>query len=195
MVEERLPTFERASALIEAYLENLSWMLRPVDREQIWEELIPVVYRKKRVGSEDTSDETIPTDPHILSLMLGVFAIGAFADMTQPPWNEEAELYYHLSRTAISLKPVFEGASLAAVQALATLVMFDVVACRKNSLEDTWKLTSLCLSLAASVRSLLSFLSYLYSTFLIFLITNQIGLRKQSRLLITCLSDINSHDL
>ena len=47
-IEEKLPSYQRASSLTEAYLENLSWFFRPVEREQVMGELIPIVYKKQR---------------------------------------------------------------------------------------------------------------------------------------------------
>ena len=152
MIEDRLPSYERASALIEAYLQNASWLIRPADREQIWEELMPEVYKKGRFGNRNASGSAQLIHPHTLSLLLAIFAVGAIADLTLPPWNEEAELYYQLSRVAISLKPVFDGAGLTAVQAIALLVMYDVFACRKSTFDGTWKMTSFCMALAGSVR-------------------------------------------
>ena len=159
-IQEKLPSYERASSLTEAFLENLSWFFRPVEREQIMGELIPIVYKKQRRhssmnGSNDSHSSTPSSqssvDPHVLSLLLAVFAAGAAADMTLPPWNDEAELYYHLARTALSLKPVFEGAGLHAVQAIALVGAYDLFACRKNELEGSWKIITFSLSLAASV--------------------------------------------
>ncbi|KAL5512538.1 hypothetical protein ACEPAG_3191 [Sanghuangporus baumii] len=159
-IEEKLPSYERASSLTEAYLENLSWFFRPVEREQIMGELIPIVYKKRRrtfnrKGSNGSQIGTpgldSPTDPHVLALLLAVFAAGAVADLTLPPWNDEADLYYHLARTALSLKPVFEGAGLHAVQAISIIGAYDLFACRQNSLEGSWKILTFSLSIAASI--------------------------------------------
>ncbi|KAH8110513.1 hypothetical protein DFH11DRAFT_1547404 [Phellopilus nigrolimitatus] len=179
LIEEKLPSYERASALVEAYLENLSWFMRPIDREQIMEELIPTIYKKRytsysinsnsctvsntnspvsTASSSETPAESSAqahlqrhTDPHALALLLVVFAAGAVADMTLPPCNDEAELYYHLSRAAMSLKPVFEGASLQSVQAIVLIGAYDIFSCRKFSLDGAWKMLSFGLALAASI--------------------------------------------
>ncbi|KAL5504537.1 hypothetical protein ACEPAH_7198 [Sanghuangporus vaninii] len=159
-IEEKLPSYERASSLTEAYLENLSWFFRPVEREQIMGELIPIVYKKRRRtvnrnGSNGSQNGTpgmdSPTDPHVLALLLAVFAAGAVADLTLPPWNDEADLYYHLARTALSLKPVFEGAGLHAVQAISLIGAYDLFACRKHEPEGSWKILTFSLSIAASI--------------------------------------------
>lgn len=160
-IEEKLPSLERASALVEAYLENLSWFIRPIDREQIMEELIPEVYRKWRFASSSncagSSNEESPIDPHVLALLFAVFACGADGDLTLAPWNDEADLYYLLARAAVSLKPVFDGCSLHAVQAIALIAAHDLFSCRRNSLEGTWKMLSFSMSLAVSVSFTFTF--------------------------------------
>ncbi len=42
LIEAQLPEYGRASSLVEAFLENFSWSFRPLDREQIIEELFRV---------------------------------------------------------------------------------------------------------------------------------------------------------
>ncbi|KAI5115972.1 hypothetical protein M0805_001503 [Coniferiporia weirii] len=172
-IEEMLPSYERASALVEAYLENLSWFFRPVEREQIMEELIPVVYKGRRAASGAKSapspdsdafsnasspsptanEDTVVAraDAHTLALLMMIFSAGAIADLTLPPCNDEAELYYHLSRAALGLKSVFERTTLVTVQAVVLVGTYDLFSCRKSSLEGTYKLLGFGLSLASSL--------------------------------------------
>lgn len=149
LIEAHLPSWERASALCEAYLENLSWFFRPVDREQIVEELIPSVYKNRRSYAASLEE----LDFHELSALLMVFSVGAVADLTLEPYNDEAEKFFHLSRAAISLKPIFDGSSFAGVQAVALMGAYDLFACRKPSLEGSWNMLNLAMLLAGSVRS------------------------------------------
>ncbi|KAH8114455.1 fungal-specific transcription factor domain-containing protein [Phellopilus nigrolimitatus] len=163
LIEDKLPSYERASALAEAYLENLSWFFRPIGREQIMEELIPTVYKRRRASPLSTPDsnssmdphsaggDASRADPHALGLLLMVFALGAVVDLTLAPCNDEGELYYHLSRAAISLKSVFDGASLQSVQAVILIGAYDIFSCRKSSLDGAWKMVGFGMSLAASI--------------------------------------------
>ncbi|KLO09678.1 hypothetical protein SCHPADRAFT_833710 [Schizopora paradoxa] len=160
MIESQLPTWERASALTEAYLQNLSWFFRPVDRQQIVEELLPTVFKRRRPNLSQSSfsdspdidgDLDEPVDLHDLALLLMVFACGAAGDLTLPPFNREAETYRQLARATLGLKNIFDGASLSAVQAVCFLGMFDVISGRKNTLETSWKMLCLGFSLSASV--------------------------------------------
>ena len=151
-IERRLPSYERGSALVEAYLENTSWLAKPVDREQITDELMAQIYRRKSV-LHGAADEPDRTHPHTLALLLAIFAVGAAADMTLPPWNEESDLYYHLSWTAIGLESLFNGTNLHTIQTLAVIGVYDIFSCRKRSLESSWKIVNFCVLLAASVST------------------------------------------
>lgn len=161
LIESRLPSFERATALCEAYLENLSWFFRPVDRQQIMEDLIPLVYKRKRPTPAYTNaespapQETLQFDQrvdlHELALMLMVFACGAAGDLTLPPYNDEAELYMQLARTALGLQPVFEGASMSTIQTICMIGAYDVFSGRNNNLEACWKILTMGFSMSTSV--------------------------------------------
>jgi hypothetical protein len=43
-----LPSWERATALCEVYLENRAWLLKGIEREQLVEEVMPIVYGRKK---------------------------------------------------------------------------------------------------------------------------------------------------
>lgn len=152
LIELRLPSYERATALGEAYLQHISSYFRPVDREQIMEELIPNFYKKR---GESKYGMTV----HSLALLIAVFASGAMADLTQDSCNEEGELYHRLSRTALGLQSIFEGTSLATVQAVALTGLYEFFSCSTSTLDSASKLQSLSFFLATSVR-LCSALTY-----------------------------------
>ncbi len=123
-----------------------------VDRQQIVEELLPAVYKRRRSNlspMERDPDEVV--DLHDLALTLVVFACGAAGDLTLTPYNSEAETYRQLARATLGLKNIFDGASLSAVQAVCMLGMFDIVSGRHNTLETAWKMLCLGFSLSASV--------------------------------------------
>ena len=109
-------------------------------------ELIPLAYR---------SDEIM--DAFDLGLLFMVFAMGAAADLTLTPSNQEGERYLHLGRAALTLRSVFEEHSLSAVQAIVLLSCYEVVSGRNNCLGKSntpdygWKMMSLAIRLSSSV--------------------------------------------
>lgn len=152
LIRGYLPTYERASSLVEAYLENLSWFCRPVQREQIMDVLLPALYKREWVDeSDDVPESEESPEMHQLALSLALFSCGAVVDLTLPPYNTEAIIYNHLARAALSLKSVFEGSSFETVQTIVLLAKFQFFVSRKTSLESAWKLISFGLVLAASV--------------------------------------------
>ncbi|OCB91794.1 hypothetical protein A7U60_g938 [Sanghuangporus baumii] len=149
MIEAQLPPYARATALAEAYLANIAWSLLLVDREQIFEELLPLVYRRSRNTHNVDVDESQYV--HHLALLLCVFASGASGDLTLPVGNDEAELYNHLARAALGLKSVFAGLTMESVQAILMMAVYDFNSSRRYSLEPSWKMLYFGLSLALSI--------------------------------------------
>lgn len=181
-IEAQLPSRERASALVEAFQQNMTWFYRPVSRKQMLEELVPKAYGhagatrvrgrrkgngKRKVGrvsaqgefdeQDDHEDGELEQrmDLHDLALLLCVFAVGAVFDLTLPPLNPEAERYRHLARAALGLKSVFDSTSFTAVQAVILLANYDLISGRKDSLETAWKIMGLGLTLGMSVSIVL----------------------------------------
>lgn len=147
LIEAQLPSRERASGLGESFLINTSFCGRPVTREQIMEELIPAAYKRLSNG------QTTRMDLHDLALLYMIFAAGAAADLTLPPYNAEAERYRHLARAALGVKSVFDSGSLSVVQAIFLMGTYDVVSGRMHSMESAWKMFCLASSLSASVSN------------------------------------------
>ncbi|KAH8113147.1 hypothetical protein DFH11DRAFT_1510936 [Phellopilus nigrolimitatus] len=159
LIEARLPTYARATALAEAYLGNIAWFCRIVRREQLMEELLPEVYKPLRThnnlhdeSSDSEEDYIVGIRSHLLPLLLAVLACGAAGDLTLPLNNDEAEVYVQLARAALSVHSVFWGASTVTVQTVVLLAAYDFCTCRKATPEPAWKMMTFGLSLAASVN-------------------------------------------
>ena len=43
-VARNLPSRQRANGLCEAYLRNISWLMKPINEEQLMDDLLPAVY-------------------------------------------------------------------------------------------------------------------------------------------------------
>lgn len=145
LIEASLPSWERANILCDAYFCNLSWLYRPVHRSQIVE-ILSVVHKR---GGERHRDSRV--DIHDLAVLLAVLALGATADLSQSPYNVEAESLLQLARMALGLKDVFEDTSVSTVQAVALLSAYDLHSWRTTNADSAWKVNSLALVLALSV--------------------------------------------
>jgi hypothetical protein len=156
VIESNLPSFERASSLCETYLECFSWICRAVQRDQLFSELLPTIYKRKQNGSEPSNvpkshAQKTSSDLHDISLLLTVFATGALADQTLPPYNEEAEHYYQLSLAAMSLTQVLGTPTLAAVQAITLMGCYNAQCGRHSTLDVSGSLINLACNLGINV--------------------------------------------
>lgn len=152
-IERLLPTYERAYALAELYLKNLSWFFMPVDREQIMEELIPAAYpTDRRLGTAETpANNSTRMDPHNLALLLAILAWGAAADLSLPPLNDEGQLYFHCSRAALGLQDIFADTTIVTVQAISIIASCWVFSNNALCADGADKLYSFACMLALQV--------------------------------------------
>lgn len=150
----QLPPLERTTALIEAYFTNLSWVVGPIYRAQVIEDLLPLFYPKnpRLTESQNVVDAAIES-PHDLALFLAVLAVGAVADFTQSAENSEAIRYNKLSRAALGLRSVFDVGSLSGCQTILLYGCFELHSGKRASQESAWKMFrfGMCLSTTVSV--------------------------------------------
>jgi len=144
-----MPSFERAYSLAETYLENFSWVLRVVQRDQLFNELLPTQYRRLSHAQEDTNASVMTA--HELALLLAVFATGSLADLTLPSFNDDAERYYQMALAALSVSPVLGSPTLAAIQTLALLAAYNAHSGRTFSLDLSGSFFSLAAHLGVSM--------------------------------------------
>lgn len=144
-LESQLPSKARATALIESYLQNVGWYCMPVNRSQLMEDIVPVLYPNEK------SDSASHLSAQELTMTFSVFACGAAADRTQKQDNEEGWLFYHLARSSLSLDAMLENASLSTVQTLVLMALYMALSGRTCGVEASWKWTSFAANIAASV--------------------------------------------
>lgn len=151
-LEAQLPPLQRATSLCELFLNHVSWLFRPINRDQVMDELMPKAYPKhSHVGG---GSHHFVLDAHELAMLFIIFGSAAAVDVTLPPFNSEAQRYAELCRAALSLGSVFENPSLLTIQTVAVLAHFDVVSGKENSMESSWRMMCLAFSLSSSVRTL-----------------------------------------
>ncbi|KAL5480214.1 hypothetical protein ACEPAI_1484 [Sanghuangporus weigelae] len=157
-IQAHLPTYERALDLCGQYIQYAAWWIRPVGYDHIHEELLPAVYQRQRRGAPagvefESELDSAEMDPHDLAVLLMVLAMGSTGGLLTNPCSE-GELYLHLTRAALCLKPVLEFPSIAAVQAICLMASFDMIPRRKRSLEPASKSVSFAMMLAVNVSFL-----------------------------------------
>lgn len=149
-----LPSYPRASALCETYMEHAAWIFQPIRREELIDDILTPVYALAQKRKNNTSTSNTESPAHTLAVLYMVFTQGALMDLTLPPCNQEAENYFHLGRMALSLRSVFESPTTQTVQALAVMGYCYSNGGRtghQNALDSAWSVISLASKLAQSV--------------------------------------------
>lgn len=150
-----LPPRPRAWSLCETYIEQASWMFRPLKRDEIIDDVLTSIYNAKKDRENPNSKATHDISPHKLAVMFMIFAQGALVDLTLPAYNAEAENYHHYARAALSLRPVFDSPAIETVQAVVLMATYRANTGKRYSLDSCWTLLSLGAKLAQSVGPIL----------------------------------------
>ncbi|KAI9459735.1 hypothetical protein BJY52DRAFT_1368117 [Lactarius psammicola] len=152
-IKDYLPTWDRALAMAESYLANATWVFRSVTRQQLINEMLPVIYGKQTVYTDDYSG------PHDLALLFSVFALGCVMDVSLPNSTSESEggHYNQLALAALCQQPVLERPSVVTIQTLHMSAVYnsmlggDVSGGELLTMESTWSLVAVACHLAQSV--------------------------------------------
>jgi hypothetical protein len=157
MASTFLPPAQEGWRLCEQYLDQAPWFFGAVTRRQLHEELLPLWYPKAHSSPNQQQDNNlIPPKggAHELALIFVIFCFGALTDVSlpPPPDNPESERYFQLTRAALSLEPVLDRPpSVATVQTLSLMAIYQGLSGGDNSIESTWALMGLATKLAQSV--------------------------------------------
>lgn len=155
-LESYLPPQPRAWALCETYYEQFTWWFRPIKRDELINEILIPIYRTvadpTKFAYHRKADNESARCPHLLATLFMVLAVGALVDLTLPSCSAEAEKYYRLGRTALSLRPVFDSPELETVQAVGLMAGYHSLCTFRYTLESAWALGGLASKLAQSVR-------------------------------------------
>ncbi|KAE9406550.1 hypothetical protein BT96DRAFT_875520 [Gymnopus androsaceus JB14] len=91
---------------------------------------------------------------HDLALLFMVFCFGALTDVNLPaaPENAQSEHFYDLTKVGLNLEGVLDRPpSVATVQALSLMGIYEGMRSGENSIESTWALMGLATKLAQSI--------------------------------------------
>ncbi|KAG1819148.1 uncharacterized protein BJ212DRAFT_1344338 [Suillus subaureus] len=165
LIQNHLPPWHRARHLSELYLQQAPWFFGAVTKRQLMEENLPLWYAEASdliyLGSVappvTSGNDALSKGPHELALMFVIFCFGALTDHRLPPApdNEEADMYFKLTRAALNLEPVLDRPpSVATIQTLALLAIYQGLCSGENSIESTWGIFGLATKLAQSVSGI-----------------------------------------
>lgn len=136
-----LPDRAKALSLCNNYLNHAIFFFRPITHEELLELLLPHIYTTATARLHARASGQSPTDPsaiddsalpHALASLFFVFSLGALLDINLPPYNPQAEHYYHLGRAALSLRKMWPP-SLETIQAVGLMATYHSLAGKKYS--------------------------------------------------------------
>ena len=160
-----LPPWGEAQRLIQLYLAYAPWFFGAVAKEQINNEILPLWYAEAEVAeappstfvdaNRSPSSKRQKRTAHDLALLFIIFCYGAQTDRDYPaaPENALSENYYALTKAALNIDGILERRpSVATVQVLAMLGIYEGLRATEDSIESTWAVMGLASRLAQSVR-------------------------------------------
>lgn len=153
-----LPSYDRASSLLETYFANFTRFTQHVDYSQARDELLPEFYPNNQpIDPERVSEEQM----HDLALFFALLSRGALDDAAIPELRAESETYAHLCRAALALRNPLGHGSLSCCQAIMVLAMCLMPQRSYFSHEVAWSLMGFAFQIALSVRVSASFINAL----------------------------------
>ncbi|KAF9269469.1 hypothetical protein L218DRAFT_1072308 [Marasmius fiardii PR-910] len=110
-------------------------------------------------SSRNSTNENVNGEKHLgsahdLALLFVIFCFGALTDISLPaaPDNSMAEHYYDLTKVALTLEGVLDRPpSVATVQSLSLMAIYEGLRSGENSIESTWALMGMSTKLAQSI--------------------------------------------
>ncbi|KAF8901817.1 fungal-specific transcription factor domain-containing protein, partial [Mucidula mucida] len=136
-----LPSLERAQLLSQSYIDHASLFFRPIKSDELFNSFLPKVYGDPTSLASES-----------LAMLFFILALGALFDLTLSPYNKEAELYYKLGTSALSVRPALDTPQIDTVRAVGLLATYHSMASKKYSRDSAWCSMSLAAKLAQSVN-------------------------------------------
>ncbi|KAH8833783.1 fungal-specific transcription factor domain-containing protein [Flagelloscypha sp. PMI_526] len=150
LVRHCLPTFAEAKRLCWLYHSQAQFYFGPVNRRQLDEELLPLIYPEARSQPGDYPQP----GPHDLALLYIIFCFGSLMDVELPfaPDNDLADRYSILCKATLNLEPIISRPpTCSTVQTLSLMAIYEGLCSGDNSIESTWALFGLSTKLAQSI--------------------------------------------
>ncbi|KAJ7664606.1 hypothetical protein DFH06DRAFT_1128010 [Mycena polygramma] len=152
----QLPDEVRAWALYDIFVADASWYGTPVMPDEL-HELLVFLY--------DPDSNLYELSPHALAVIFLCFASATFADLALPANSPQADTYFDLGRTALTLQPVFGSTDLHTIQALVLTGLYYATGGPRYNLDSSWTLTSMAIGLCQTIARALFWEVYSLDTY------------------------------
>ncbi|KAH8825488.1 hypothetical protein DL96DRAFT_1609019 [Flagelloscypha sp. PMI_526] len=142
-----LPERKRASSLCENFYEQYTFFSMPIPREELNQAYISPIYN---FLDESRINPSIPLPllifrPHRCAVIFFTFALGAWLDLAQEHYWVEADRYFQIGLSCLSVQSIFYSPEVASVQALFLLAYYSELrgAASSATLSPSWTILSL----------------------------------------------------
>ncbi|KAH8825485.1 fungal-specific transcription factor domain-containing protein [Flagelloscypha sp. PMI_526] len=147
-----LPERMRAWSLCENFYEHYPIYTDPIPREELFQVYLSPIYK---YFEDFRSDQTIPIPlaafrPHRCAVIFFAFALGTWLDLNQEHYWIEANQYFQIGLSCLSMQSVFYSPEMASIQALFLLAYFKELrgAPSASTLSPSWMILSLACKIA-----------------------------------------------
>jgi hypothetical protein len=138
----QLPDELRAWALYDIFVCDASWYGTPILPDEL-HELVTYLYHPK--------SNIYELSPHALAVVFLAFASAEYADLSLLAYSSQADTYFDLGRTALTLQPVFGSTDLHTIQALSLAGLYYATGGPRYSVDSAWTITSMAVGLCQTV--------------------------------------------
>ncbi|KAJ7925437.1 hypothetical protein B0H13DRAFT_2654272 [Mycena leptocephala] len=139
----QLPDELRAWALYDIFVCDASWYGTPILPDEL-HELVTYLY--------DPKSNIYELSPHALAVVFFAFASAEYADLSLLAYSSQADTYFDLGRTALTLQPVFGSTDLHTIQALSLAGLYYATGGPRYSVDSSWTITSMAVGLCQTLR-------------------------------------------
>ncbi|KZP18636.1 hypothetical protein FIBSPDRAFT_1046131 [Athelia psychrophila] len=146
-----LPSRPRAWSLCESFTEHCSWLYRPLQREELIQDILNPIYMAKEEREDPNCLVATEISPHKFSCLYSVFSQGALADLAVRECSEEGDRYHHCARAALALRSIFDSPMVETVQAILIMSYYCNNFAQRYSRDSIWMLVSLGSKVAQSI--------------------------------------------
>ncbi|KAJ7254995.1 fungal-specific transcription factor domain-containing protein [Mycena haematopus] len=134
----QLPDELRAWDLYDVYIADASWYATPIMPDEL-HELIERVYNRV--------SDIYDISPHALAVVFFAFSLASLADLSLSAYNSQADTFFDLGCTALTLKSIYGSTDLHTIQALVLAGLYYATGGARYSPNVSWELTSLAAGL------------------------------------------------
>ncbi|KAH8814680.1 hypothetical protein DL96DRAFT_1471924 [Flagelloscypha sp. PMI_526] len=147
-----LPERVRASSLCEIFYERYAIYCIPIQREELIQDYLSPMY-KYLEDSRINQRLPIPSTtfrPHRCAVPFFVFALAAWLDLSQEQYWIEADRYFHVGLSCLSMQSIFYSPEVVSVQALFLLASYKEIrgTDSASSPNPSWTIISLACKIA-----------------------------------------------